>query len=82
VIALVIVAVYYYKKPALEKTNGGLTAEERAQILQQLQEASKNAPKLTEEERTNILKELQESSKNTKPLTDEERQKILESLNQ
>jgi len=82
VIALAAVVAIYYKKPVPEKTNSGLTAEERAQILQQLQEASEHAPKLTEDQRADILKELQESSKDTKPLTDEERKAILESLQQ
>lgn len=83
IIILIAVSIFLYFKfyKKAQPTTSGLTNEQKINILNSLNESSKEVT-ITDKESLKILKDLDTGSVQTKPLTEEERINLLNSLNQ
>jgi len=62
------------------QTATSLTDEEKAKVMETLQQEVKQTPALTDAEKASVMKTLQQEAKQTPPLTDEEKAKTIKTL--
>jgi len=90
ILAIVIVGLVLFKNMSLssisspgvggDQTPAPLTDEEKAKVMETLQQEAEQTPALTETEKADVMKILQQEAKQTPPLTDEEKAKIIKTL--